>query len=123
MTIIDEYLEYQDNTEKIWKKSIVIMEVGHFLSFMVLNSEENSIGILHEIADILIQVTRKNKSVLEVSRGNPYMAEFLVCFKKTFNSIITSWIYCSSNRTSTPPPNPKKRNNKNFKSWNIYRRY
>ena len=111
MTIIDEYLEYQNNTEKKYgKKSIVIMEVGHFFEFYGLEPEENSIGILHEIADILnIQVTRKNKSVLEVSRGNPYMAGFpSLALKKHLIQLLHHGYTVVVIEQVTPPPNPKR---------------
>ena len=77
MTLIDEYLETQEKYEKKYgSNTIVLMQVGHFFeAYGVNNDDENNNGDnLYKLSNILnIQMTRKNKSIIENSRSNPLM--------------------------------------------------
>ena len=77
MTIIDDYLNEQQKYEKKYGKStIVLMQVGHFYeAYGVDNEKENTNSEnMKNLADIMnIQMTRKNKSISDNSRGNPLM--------------------------------------------------
>ena len=77
MTIIDDYLSLQqDQVKKYGENTLVLMQVGHFFeSYAVDNEKEKSNAEnIYKLADIMnIQITRKNKSIVENSRGNPIM--------------------------------------------------
>ena len=77
MTLIDDYLEEQIKYEKKYGKStIVLMQVGHFYEAYGVNNEDENTNSenMKLLADIMnIQMTRKNKSISETSRGNPLM--------------------------------------------------
>ena len=77
MTLIDDYLEEQIKYEKKYGiYTIVLMQVGHFYeAYGVDNESENTNSEnMTRLADIMnIQMTRKNKSISETSRGNPLM--------------------------------------------------
>ena len=61
--------------EKYGKNTVVLMEIGTFFEVYEVNNEEEQIGKAKEIAELLnIQLTRKNKSILENSQENPIMA-------------------------------------------------
>ena len=77
MTLIDDYLAEQEKFEnKYGKNTIVLMQVGHFYeAYGVDNEFEKSNGEnMSKLADIMnIQMTRKNKSIVENNRHNPLM--------------------------------------------------
>ncbi|WP_419770446.1 MAG: MutS-related protein [Candidatus Marinarcus sp.] len=61
--------------QKYGKNTVVLMEIGTFFEVYEVNNEEEQIGKAKEIAELLnIQLTRKNKSILENSKENPIMA-------------------------------------------------
>ena len=72
------YFELQQFFEKRYgENTVVIMEVGSFFEVYEVNNEALKIGKAKEIAEFLnIQLTRKNKSILENSIANPLMAGF-----------------------------------------------
>ncbi|WP_246434459.1 MutS-related protein [Nitrosophilus labii] len=74
--LTDIYFELQKVFEaKYGQNTVVLMEVGSFFEIYEVNNEEFKIGKAKEIAEFLnIQLTRKNKSILENSVANPLMA-------------------------------------------------
>lgn len=74
-SMIDEYLDYQTEYEKEYgKKTIVLYENGHFYECYGIDNEEEVVGDLKTVSDILnIQLTRKNKKIIENNRGNPLL--------------------------------------------------
>ncbi|KIM04548.1 MAG: DNA mismatch repair protein [Sulfurovum sp. AS07-7] len=70
------YFELQRYYEsKYGENVIILMEIGSFFELYEVNNSELKIGKAKEIADILnIQLTRKNKSILENSIHNPLLA-------------------------------------------------
>ena len=61
--------------EKYGSNTIVLMEIGTFFEVYEINNEKEQIGKAKEIASLLnIQLTRKNKNILENSEQNPLMA-------------------------------------------------
>ena len=66
--------------QKIFEKkyganTVVLMEIGTFFEVYEVNNEIEQIGKAKEIAELLnIQLTRKNKTILENSKENPIMA-------------------------------------------------
>lgn len=60
---------------KYGKNTLVLMEIGTFFEVYEVNNDEEQIGKAREIAELLnIQLTRKNKSIIENSKENPLMA-------------------------------------------------
>ena len=72
------YFELQQHFEKKYgKDALVIIEIGTFFEIYEVNNDELKVGKAKEIAELLnIQLTRKNKSILENSIPNPLMAGF-----------------------------------------------
>ena len=70
------YFTLQQYYEKKYgKDTVVLIEIGTFFEVYEVNNEEEQIGKAKEIAEILnIQLTRKNKNILENNKSNPLMA-------------------------------------------------
>ncbi|BCD61765.1 DNA mismatch repair protein MutS [Nitratiruptor sp. YY08-26] len=70
------YFELQRFFEqKYGSNTVVLMEIGSFFEVYEVNNDELKIGKAKEIAEFLnIQLTRKNKSIIENSIANPLMA-------------------------------------------------
>lgn len=77
-TIFDEYIEYLNKYIKEYgQKTIVMMQVGMFHEFYGVDNGREKLGFVREISEILnIQMTRRDKKVLENSRKNYLMAGF-----------------------------------------------
>lgn len=109
--LIDDYFVYQLNFEKKYgKKTIVLMQVGSFFEYYGVNNEEEKIGDPQKISELLnIQVTRRNKSILENNRSNCLMAGFpLVSLKRFINILLTNNYTVILIEQTTEPPNPKR---------------
>ncbi len=74
--LTDIYFELQRIFEdKYGPDTVVLMEVGTFFEVYEVNNDEMKVGKAKEIAELLnIQLTRKNKTILENSVANPLMA-------------------------------------------------
>ena len=61
------YFKLQELFEqKYGQNALVLMEIGTFFEVYEVNNDEEKIGKAKEIAELLnIQLTRKNKSILE----------------------------------------------------------
>ena len=72
------YFELQKEFEKKYGENVVVlMEIGSFFEVYEVNNEELRIGKAKEVAELLnIQLTRKNKTILQNSIKNPIMAGF-----------------------------------------------
>ncbi|HIP51156.1 MAG TPA: MutS family DNA mismatch repair protein [Campylobacterales bacterium] len=70
------YFELQTHFEsKYGNDALVFMEIGTFFEIYEVNNDELKIGKAKEIAELLnIQLTRKNKTILENSVRNPLLA-------------------------------------------------
>ena len=73
--LTDIYFELQRIfEEKYGSDTVVLMEIGTFFEVYEVNNDEMKIGKAKEIAELLnIQLTRKNKTILENSIANPLM--------------------------------------------------
>ncbi|MEA3512019.1 MAG: DNA mismatch repair protein [Campylobacterota bacterium] len=97
--------------EKYGKDTIVLMEIGTFYEVYEVNNESEQIGKAKEIAELLnIQLTRKNKSILENSQTNPLMAGVpSISFEKHLNRIIQEQKYTIAIISQVGlPPNVKR---------------
>lgn len=75
---IDEYINLQVKYDAIYdQKCVVLMETGSFLEIYGVDNDDEKIGDVKGVAELLnIQTTRRNKKILENSRKNPLMAGF-----------------------------------------------
>jgi DNA mismatch repair protein MutS len=107
--IIDDYLNYLDvYRNKYGENTIVLMQVGSF--FELYDIDINS-KYLYKISDICnIQISKKNKSVLDVSRSNPIMAGFpLYVLNKYIQLIIQNNYTVVLIEQVTEPPEPQRK--------------
>ena len=111
MTLMDEYFVYQIQFEKKYgKRTLVLMEVGSFFEFYGVDNDQEKIGEIQKIAELLnIQMTRRNKAILENDRSNCLMAGFPSPSLKRFLNILLSNQYTIVLiEQVTPPPNPER---------------
>ncbi len=90
------YFELQEYFEnKYGQDALVIMEIGTFFEVYEVNNNELKIGKAKEVAELLnIQLTRKNKNILENSIPNPLMAGFpAVSLERYLSRLISSKKY------------------------------
>jgi len=97
--------------QKYGNDTIVLIEIGTFFEVYEVNNDEEQIGKAREIAELLnIQLTRKNKSILENNQKNPLMAGVpAVSFEKHINRIIQEQKYTIAIiKQVGVPPNVKR---------------
>jgi DNA mismatch repair protein MutS len=109
MSIINEYLNHQKKYEKKYgiNRTLVLMQVG---SFHESYATEEIGPDLRYISNMLnIVVTRKNKSIKEVSMKNPLMLGFpSLALQKFLNILIENQFTVIIIDQVTPPPKPKR---------------
>lgn len=108
--IIDDYLEYTEEYKKKYgEKCIVLMQVGSFYEIYSIN--DNTSDDIYIIGDICsIQISKKNKSIKEVSLSNPLMAGFPLHSLKKFTNILLGHNYTIALvEQVTEPPNPVRK--------------
>jgi len=96
LLLTEAYFKIQKLVEaKYGKDSIVFIEIGTFFEVYEVNNEQEQIGKAKEVAELLnIQLTRKNKNILENSQKNPLMAGVpAVSFEKHLNRILAQEKY------------------------------
>ena len=109
--LIHEYLNQQIEFEKKYGiNTLVLMQVGSFFEFYGVNNNEEKIGNPEEVTELLnIQLTRRNKAILENSRNNCLMAGFPCHSLKRFINILLDNNYTIILiEQVSPPPNPKR---------------
>ena len=100
--------EYQ---EKYGENTVVIIEVGMFFEIYKVDNETECVGPdIHKICTICdLQLSRKNKSIIENSRANPMMAGFPAhAFSKHVQLLLNQQYTIVVIRQVTTPPNPKR---------------
>ena len=102
------YFKLQELFEqKYGQNALVLMEIGTFFEVYEVNNYKEQIGKAKEIAELLnIQLTRKNKSILENSKENPIMAGVpAISFEKHLARIIAEQKYTIAiiRQKGTPP--------------------
>ncbi len=91
LLLTQSYFKLQQLFEnKYGKDTVVLIEIGTFFETYEVNNDIEQIGKAKEIAELLnIQLTRKNKSILENTQENPLMAGVpVVSFEKHLSRII-----------------------------------
>jgi len=85
------YFDLQQHFEaKYGRDTVVFMEIGTFFEVYEVNNDEMQIGKAKEIAELLnIQLTKKNKNIIENSEKNPLLAGVpSVSFERYLNRLI-----------------------------------
>jgi DNA mismatch repair protein MutS len=86
------------------------MQVGTFFEFYGVNNSTEKIGDSQTVAELLnIQLSRRNKAILENSRCNALMAGFPInSLKRFINILINNSYTVILIEQVTDPPNPKR---------------
>jgi len=81
--------------EKYGNDTVVFMEIGTFFEVYEVNNDEEQIGKAKEIAELLnIQLTKKNKNIIENSDKNPLLAGVpAVSFERYLSRLISEQKY------------------------------
>ena len=81
--------------EKYGKDTVVFMEIGTFFEVYEVNNDDLQIGKAKEIAELLnIQLTKKNKNIVENSDKNPLLAGVpSVSFERYLSRLIAEQKY------------------------------
>jgi DNA mismatch repair protein MutS len=105
--LIDDYVNYQNIYKQKYGKAIVLYQNGSF--YEIYNIDENN-NELAKICELLnIQHTRKNKSILQISKSNPALAGVpLASLKKYLNVLLNNNYTVVLVEQVTDPPNPKR---------------
>ena len=107
--IIEEYFRlYEKYSSKYGKNNtILFLQIGSFHEAYQTNTQGFE---LQKISDILnIIVSKKNKSISEVSNKNPYMLGFpSITLNKFIKILIDNGFTIVIGDQVTPPPNPKR---------------
>lgn len=108
--IIDDYIFYtKEYKQKYGDKTIVLMQVGSFFElYSIFDDTDNE---LYKIADICnITISKKNKTILEVSNRNPLMAGFpLYTINKYQNILLQNNYTIVMIEQVSEPPNPDRK--------------
>jgi DNA mismatch repair protein MutS len=108
--IIDDYLEYAKTyKDKYGDKCIILMQVGSF--YEMYSIKDDTSEDIYAIADICnIQISRKNKTIPEVSISNPLMAGFPLYTLHKFTTILLNNNYTIVLiEQVSEPPNPERK--------------
>ena len=90
------YFDLQRHFEdKYGKDTVVFMEIGTFFEVYEVNNDDEQVGKAKEIAQLLnIQLTKKNKSIIENSDKNPLLAGVpSVSFERYLSRVIQEQKY------------------------------
>ncbi|MDT8337801.1 MAG: DNA mismatch repair protein [Sulfurimonas sp.] len=90
------YFELQRHfEEKYGRDTVVFMEIGTFFEVYEINNDEEQVGKAKEIAELLnIQLTKKNKNIIENSDKNPLLAGVpAVSFERYLSRLISEQKY------------------------------
>ncbi len=110
-SLIEEYFDYQLEYENRYgPKTLILMQVGSFFEFYGVDNEKEKIGNARVIADLLnIQLSRRDKSVLENSRKNAQMGGVPIGnIRKYLNVLIANHYTVVMIEQVTAPPDPKR---------------
>jgi DNA mismatch repair protein MutS len=109
MTIHDEYIFYHNkNIKKYGEKTIVLMQVGSFFEMYQTDEEGPDLQKMKKI--VQYEVTKKNKSIPEVSMKNPYLLGIpCAVIEKKIAVIINSGYTIVLIEEVTPQPNVERK--------------
>ena len=111
---IDDYIEYHDKyTKKYGDKTLILIQCGSFFEAYAIDNEKDKFNAenMYHICDIMnIQLSRKNKKIIENSRHNPLMAGFpLVAIDKFIQILLNNKYTIVLIEQVTEPPEPERK--------------
>lgn len=109
MTIIKEYLHYQEKYEKIYgkEKTLVLMCVGSFFEAYSTVTRGHDLTKISELLNIIL--TKKDKKIQKVDEKNPYMLGVpTLSLEKYLKKLVENGYTVIIYDQTTPPPNPKR---------------
>lgn len=106
--LYDDYEDYLNTYKKEYgENTLVLMQCGSFYELYDDGSKQTDLRAIGELLNI--QVSRRNKSILEVSRNNLEMAGFpSYTLNKFLLTLVSNNFTCVIVSQTTPPPNPKR---------------
>lgn len=112
MGILDDYEAYMTKYQKIYgERTIVLLQNGHFFEMYGVDNDKIKIGLVREMSELLnIQMTRRNKAILENSRENCLLAGFPTNQLDRYVTMLTEeygYVVIIVEQIS-PAPNPKR---------------
>jgi len=96
LLLTEVYFKLQEHFEqKYGTNTVVFMEIGTFVEVYEVNNEELQLGKAKEMAELLnIQLTKKNKTIVENSTKNPLLAGVpTISFERYLNRLIQEQKY------------------------------
>jgi DNA mismatch repair protein MutS len=110
--IYDDYIAYCEKyCTQYGDKTVVLMEVGSFFELYAIDNPQEKAGAdIYSVSDLLnLQVSRKNKSIIENNRGNPLLAGFPShALSKHSQCLVANGYTVVLVRQVTAPPNPQR---------------
>lgn len=85
-SIIDEYLSYNDLYKDQYKNYIVLLQVGSFYEMYSIIQDDPKLKEVCELLNLLL--TRKNKTIQNISKNNPHMAGIPCCSLQKYLDIL-----------------------------------
>lgn len=77
MSIVKSYFDYFEKYQKDYNQIVILMQIGSFYEIYGISNKRENIGNVEEISQLLnIQMTRKNKNIIENDRKNPLLCGF-----------------------------------------------
>jgi len=112
MGLFDEYERYLVKYQKIYgDKMVLLYQNGMFFETYGVDNEHEKIGLVKEVSEMLnIQLTRRNKAILNNDRSNFLLAGFPLTQLDRYLTILTEenqYVVVVVEQT-TPPPNPQR---------------
>lgn len=106
--LFDDYEAYLEKYRSDYgKDTIVLMQCGSFYELYDDGTKKTDLKAIGELLNI--QVSRRNKAIVEVSRNNLEMAGFpSYTLKKFIHMLVQSNYTCVVVSQTTSPPNPKR---------------
>ena len=112
--LIDDYIDFQKKYQiKYGEKTVILMQVGSFFEAYAVDNENEKFNLnnLNQICDLMnIQISRKNKSLKEITRSNPLMAGFpLLAIEKFIQILMNNGYTVVLVEQVTEPPEPERK--------------
>ena len=105
--LIDDYINYQNIYKQKYGKAIVLYQNGSFYEIYNIDENDNELSKICELLNI--QHTRKNKSILQISKSNPALAGVpLASLKKYLNILLNNNYTVVLVEQTSEPPNPTR---------------
>jgi DNA mismatch repair protein MutS len=95
MSTVTEYFDYLHKYKEIYGENVVVLyQLGSFYELYGIDNSKEKLGNVQEVTQLLnIQLTRKNKSILENNRKNPLMCGIPCCSLEKYIPVLIDHNY------------------------------